>query len=154
MLLRRRKTAQLPAEIQLSRTNCRVGGCRFRKLDSRVSMMEPTKDRVCNNISEPLNRACVGRVLPERNMSSYVIIIGDVFRTDDRHRQSASEDRIAEPCVQRPPPRDVGADSHSMREKSACAALKRTPDAHGGAAPALDHLPIARRSARANDHAA
>jgi len=41
-----------------------------------------------------------------------------------------------------------------MREKSACAALKRTPDAHGGAAPALDHLPIARRSARANDHAA
>ena len=54
--------------------------CRFRKLDSRVSMMEPTKDRVCNNISEPLDRACAGRVLPERNMSSYVIIIGDVFR--------------------------------------------------------------------------
>jgi hypothetical protein len=54
--------------------------CRFRQLDSRVSMMEPTKDRVCNNISEPLDRACVGRVLPERNMSSYVIIIGDVFR--------------------------------------------------------------------------
>jgi len=54
--------------------------CRFRKLDSRVSMMEPTKDRVCNNISKPLNRVCVGRVLPERNMSSYVIIIGDVFR--------------------------------------------------------------------------
>ena len=41
-----------------------------------------------------------------------------------------------------------------MREKSACAALKRTPDAYGGAAPASDHLPIARRSARANDHAA
>jgi hypothetical protein len=55
-------------------------GCRFRKLDSRVSMMEPTKDWVCNNISEPLDRACAGRVLPERNMSSYVIIIGDVFR--------------------------------------------------------------------------
>jgi hypothetical protein len=41
-----------------------------------------------------------------------------------------------------------------MREKSACAALKKTPDAYGGAAPASDHLPIARRSARANDHAA
>jgi hypothetical protein len=54
--------------------------CRFRQLDSRVSMMEPTKNRVCNNISEPLDRACAGRVLPERNMSSYVIIIGDVFR--------------------------------------------------------------------------
>jgi hypothetical protein len=58
----------------------RAAACRFRKLDSRVSMMEPTKDRVCNNISEPLDRACAGRVLPERNMSSYVIIIGDVFR--------------------------------------------------------------------------
>jgi hypothetical protein len=65
-----------------------------------------------------------------------------------------SEDRIAEPRVQRPPPRDAGADGCSMREKSACAALKRTPDAYGGAAPASDHLPIARRSARANDHAA
>lgn len=54
--------------------------CRFRKLDSRVSMMEPAKDRVCDNISEPLDRACVGRILPERNMSSYAIIIGDVFR--------------------------------------------------------------------------
>ena len=33
-------------------------------------MMEPTKDWLCNNISKPLDRACVGRVLPERNMSS------------------------------------------------------------------------------------
>ena len=41
-----------------------------------------------------------------------------------------------------------------MREKSACTALKRTPDSYGGAAPALDHLPITRRSARTNDHAA
>ena len=41
-----------------------------------------------------------------------------------------------------------------MREKAACATLNRTPSAYGGAAPASDHLPIARRSARANDHAA
>ena len=41
-----------------------------------------------------------------------------------------------------------------MREKAACATLNRTPGAYGGAAPASDHLPIARRSARANDHAA
>ena len=39
-----------------------------------------------------------------------------------------------------------------MREKSACAALKRTPSANGGAVPALDHLSIARRSAQADDH--
>ena len=71
----------------------------------------------------------------------------------DRHRQSASQDRIAEPRVQRPPPRDVGADSHSMREKSACAALNRTPSANGGALPASDHLSIAHRSAQADDHA-
>jgi hypothetical protein len=70
----------IAAVAELKGKNSDGASCRFRKLDSRVSMMEPTKDRVCNNISEPLNRACVGRVLPERNMSSYVIIIGDVFR--------------------------------------------------------------------------
>jgi IS5 family transposase len=48
----------------------------------------------------------------------------------------------------------AGADGCSMKEKSACAALKRTPDAYGGAAPASDHLPNARRSVRANDYAA
>ena len=41
-----------------------------------------------------------------------------------------------------------------MREKSACAALNRTPSANGGAVPASDHLLIARRSAQADDHAA
>ena len=40
-----------------------------------------------------------------------------------------------------------------MREKSACAALNRTPSANGGAVPASDHLSIARRSAQADDHA-
>ncbi len=43
-------------------------------------------------------------------------------RTDDRHRQSASEDRITEPCVQRPPPRDAGADGYGLRAESAYAA--------------------------------
>ena len=42
--------------------------------------MESAKDWMCNNVSEPLDRACVGRVLPERNVSSHVIIIGGVFR--------------------------------------------------------------------------
>jgi IS5 family transposase len=111
--------------------------------------------------NHPLSQRQGSKPEEEQGSSSHRACVwssGDLSRqpagADDRHRQSASEDRIAEPCVQRPPPRDVGADSHSMREKSACAALKKTPDAHGGAAPALDHLPIARRSARANDHAA
>src|SRR5450759_4379939 len=75
-------------------------------------------------------------------------------RADDRHRQSASEDRIAEPRVQRPPPRDAGADGCSMRVKSACAARNGAPGGYSGAAPPSDHLSIGRRSARADDHAA
>jgi hypothetical protein len=43
-------------------------------------MVEPTKNRMCNNISEPFYRAGVGRVLSERNVSSHVIIIGGIFR--------------------------------------------------------------------------
>jgi len=43
-------------------------------------MMEPAKNRMRNNVSEPLNRTCAGRVLPEWNVSSHFIIIGGVFR--------------------------------------------------------------------------
>ena len=43
-------------------------------------MVEPAKDRMRDNISEPLDRACAGRVLPKRNVSSHFIIIGGVFR--------------------------------------------------------------------------
>ena len=56
--------------------------CRFRNLDSSVPMMEPAKDRMRNNVSEPLDRACAGRVLPEQNMRSHPIIISGVFRKD------------------------------------------------------------------------
>jgi len=43
-------------------------------------MAEPAKDRIRDNIFEPLDRARAGRVLPKRNVSSYLIIIGSVFR--------------------------------------------------------------------------
>ena|ERR1043166_1953527 len=43
-------------------------------------MVEPAEYRMRNNVSEPLDRACVGRVLPERNVSSHFIIIGGIFR--------------------------------------------------------------------------
>ena len=43
-------------------------------------MVQPAKNRMRNNVSEPLDLARVGRVLPERNVSSYVIIIGGIFR--------------------------------------------------------------------------
>ena len=45
-------------------------------------MMEPAKDRVRNNVSEPLDRASAGRVLPKRNMCSYLVIINGIFRKD------------------------------------------------------------------------
>jgi hypothetical protein len=35
-----------------------------------------------NDVSEPLDRACVGRILPERNMRSHLVIIDGVFRKD------------------------------------------------------------------------
>ncbi len=37
--------------------------CRFRNLDSCVSMAQPAKDWMRNNVSEPLDLARVGRVL-------------------------------------------------------------------------------------------
>ena len=39
-------------------------------------MVQPAKDRMRNNVSEPLDRACAGRVLPKRNVSSHLVIIG------------------------------------------------------------------------------
>ena len=39
-------------------------------------MMQPAKNRMRNNVSEPLDRAFAGRVLPEQN------IISGVFRKD------------------------------------------------------------------------
>jgi hypothetical protein len=33
-------------------------------------MVEPAKNRMRDDVSEPLDRACAGRVLPKRNVSS------------------------------------------------------------------------------------
>jgi hypothetical protein len=35
-----------------------------------------------NYVSKPLDRACAGRVLPERNMRAHLVIIGGIFRKD------------------------------------------------------------------------
>jgi hypothetical protein len=35
-----------------------------------------------NYVSEPLDRACAGRVIPEPNMRSHFVIIDGVFRKD------------------------------------------------------------------------
>src|ERR1700730_3059588 len=56
--------------------------CRLRNLDSSVPMMKPAKDRMRNNLSEPLDRACAGRILPKRNMRSHLVIIDGIVRKD------------------------------------------------------------------------
>ena len=43
-------------------------------------MVEPAKDRMRDNVSEPFDLPRVGRVFPKRNVSSYFIIIGGIFR--------------------------------------------------------------------------
>ncbi len=56
--------------VFLNDRNCRTGAiqaCRFRNLDSSVAMMEPAKDRMRNNVSETLDRACAGRVVASGN---------------------------------------------------------------------------------------
>jgi hypothetical protein len=54
--------------------------CRFRKLDSCVSMVKPAKNRMRDNVSQPLDRAWAGRVLPKGNVSSHFIVIDRIFR--------------------------------------------------------------------------
>ena len=45
-------------------------------------MVEAAKNRMRDNLSEPFDRACAGRVLPKRNVSSHLVIVGSVFRKD------------------------------------------------------------------------
>jgi hypothetical protein len=52
--------------------------CRFRKLDSSITVVEPAKDRIGHDVSMPLGRSCEGTILPQRNVRSHVIVIGGV----------------------------------------------------------------------------
>ena len=44
-------------------------------------MVQSAKKRMRNNVSEPLDLARIGRVLPERDVSSHLITIGGIFRS-------------------------------------------------------------------------
>src|SRR5713101_3643892 len=53
IILDREETARArPATEVFAAPSAQLGGCRFRKLDSCISMVQPAKDRMCNNISE------------------------------------------------------------------------------------------------------
>ena len=43
-------------------------------------MVKSAKDRMRNNISAPRDRARIGRILLERNVSSQFVIIAGIFR--------------------------------------------------------------------------
>jgi hypothetical protein len=52
--------------------------CRFRKLDSRVSMVPPAKNRKRDNVSKQLDRTCIWSILAYRNVSAHFIIVARV----------------------------------------------------------------------------
>src|SRR3984893_17685115 len=47
-----------------------------------------------NNVSEPLDWACGGRVLPERNMRSHLVIIDGIFRKDSSKLLRVERDQM------------------------------------------------------------
>jgi hypothetical protein len=69
-------------------------GCRFRKLDSSVSVVEPAQDWIRDHVSEPLDRTCAGRVLPKRNVSSHFIVIGGVLRKNSSKVLCVDDDQM------------------------------------------------------------
>jgi hypothetical protein len=52
-------------------------------------MVQPAKDWMRNNVSEPLDWARVGSVRPERNVSSPFVIIGRIFCVEHNQMISA-----------------------------------------------------------------
>jgi|SRR5580704_1679319 hypothetical protein len=66
-------------------------------------MMKPAKNRMRNNVSEPLDRACAGRILPKRNMRSHLVIIDGIFRKDSSKVLRVERDRplATSSCLQR-----------------------------------------------------
>jgi hypothetical protein len=60
-----------------------------------------------DNVSEPLDRARAGRILPEGNVSPYLIVIGGVFRknspkvlcVEDQMIRALPPDRADQACA-------------------------------------------------------
>lgn len=62
--------------------------------DPSVSMVKSAKDRMRNNISEPRDRARVGRILLERNVSSQFVIIAGIFRKNSAKMLCVDHDQM------------------------------------------------------------
>jgi len=57
-------------------------------------MMKASLDRTRDNVSNPLDQARVGCILPERDMRPHVIIIGGVFHKDSSKVLRVERDQI------------------------------------------------------------
>ena len=77
-VLLRRSPGRGP-DRQAARASRTSGRCSFRKLDSGVSTVEAAKDRIRNNVSEPLDRTCAGRVA-ERHRGRDAGLTGIIVR--------------------------------------------------------------------------
>ena len=62
-----------------------------------------------NNGSQPLDRACAGRVLPQRNVNSHFIIIGAVLRKNSPEVLFAEHNQIFSAIPRKYPPAKPGA---------------------------------------------
>ena len=66
-------------------------------------MVQPTKDRLRDNVSEPLDRARAGRVLPKRKVRPYLIIIAGVLRQKAPKVRFVEHDHMVGTLVARRP---------------------------------------------------
>ena len=55
-----------------------AAGCRFRKLNPGVSVVQPAQDRLRNYVSIALDWPSAGRVLPQRNVGPCLVIVACV----------------------------------------------------------------------------
>jgi hypothetical protein len=66
-------------------------------------MVQPTKDRLRDNVSEPLDRACAGCVLAKRKVRPHLIIVAGVFRKNAPKVIFVEHDHVVRALVPRRP---------------------------------------------------
>jgi len=77
-----RRPSTLPSAAHGYRGSARSRRPRLSLLKTRFERIDggARQESDGDNVSEPLDGACAGRVLPEHNVNSHFIIIGSVFR--------------------------------------------------------------------------
>ena len=71
--------------------------------NSYISMVQSAKDRLRNNVSEPLDRARAGCVLAKRKVRPHLIIVAGVFRKNAPKVIFVEHDHVVRALVPRRP---------------------------------------------------